>query len=186
MGWIALAVQPFSYVESAVFRQYFKWDSNCQNTLLLYLQRMTRLVEYEISVMLLTGFAVVSDGWLAGRRVMLKCLQHFLRRTQSGMKNVNREHLEWKKGLNIMQKGNLISFGFFSWFLTAIWAKSLRWLMITHLPTAPYKEWLDLFVGCHRHRFSLAIENILEDQQPIIIIIWSLMRDLTFRDCPCC
>ena len=68
LDWVILGLKPLSFVEEPLTREYSKFNKISRNTLILDMEKITKVVEEKISSSLPNKFAIVIDGCTSGSK----------------------------------------------------------------------------------------------------------------------
>ena len=179
MECVILGPQPFCFVHNPIFRKHFKQESVSRNTLMKYMNILMKIVEKKISALIPDRFAIVFGGWASGSTHFVSVFATFPSSADCGYdrcllamspmdnetSNSSHEHHEFLKYvLSVYNKGlsNVVA-------LVGDNASTNRDFGRLVGPC---------FVGCHSHRFHLAVKNMLVQHEDLLSNVKDVMRRL--------
>lgn len=179
---VALCLQRFSFCENVVIRRHFKHESICRNALLLYMRRLMESVESKIMDMLPERFAIVFDGWSGGGTHYVGFFATYPAENELGF----RKHL---LGLSPMGDEDSLDasehYDYVEYVLGVHGKKFNNVVAIICDNTSTNKAFVrrvgSFFLGCHSHRFNLAMTDILSGYSDAIDKVHELMKRLRYQ-----
>lgn len=184
-GWlecIILCLLPFSFCENDVMRKHFKHDAMCRKTFMTYMQKLTRVVETVIRDRLPNRFAITFDGWAGGDTHYVSVFAVFPADNVNGYDRflLACSPMENEDSLNANEH-----YEFLEWVL-ALFEKSMDNVVAVigdncSTNRAMSRRIGPTFVGCHSHRFNLAVKDMISEDEDLVQIVRCLMKKLSFQ-----
>lgn len=179
---VVLGLQPFNFVSKRVYRKHFKQNSISVNTLMKYLEQLTKLTEKKISDELPDKFSIIFDGWSSLGSHFVSIFASFPFENSLGYKVVllavspmeNEDSLSSAEHLDFLK------------YTLSIYGKSIENVVamvgdnentnkaFARLAGCP-------FIGCASHRFNLAMKDIISEYRDEITKVNDLMKKLSYQ-----
>lgn len=182
-GWFDLVINgllPFSFVENPVARLHFKHPPISLSTLMRHLPRLTELVEAKVAALLPPTFAIVFDGWSTASTHYLSVFASFPSATADN--GYNLRLLAFSPMEDETRLGASEHYEFMT-FVLSVFNKS--WSNVACLigdncntNKALSRAASTPMIGCASHRFNLAVQDILLEDQDIIEKVNAVMLKL--------
>lgn len=181
-GWLDLIINellPFSFVEKPIARKHIKHDPICLNTFMKYMKKLTVHVEHRLSNILPEKFALVFDGWSAGQTHFVGIFASFPDSSENGYaaRLLAFSPMGDESSLNSAEH-----YGFMTFVLTTFGKTWENVICIIGDNCSTNKAVANLaekpLIGCSSHRFNLAAQLLLDEEEDIIGKINSLMGKL--------
>ena len=184
-GWlecVTLALQPFSFVSNDVIRRHIKHDDICYKTLISYMHKLMRAVEQKIQDSLPEKFAIIFDGWSAGDNHFVGVFATYPATNDVGYEKVL---LGFSPMENEASQDAAEHYNYMEYVLEVHGKSYDNVVAIVGDNTSTNKAFArrrgPVFVGCHSHRFNLAVKDILEDHTAAISKVQELMHKLCYH-----
>ena len=179
IDWICVDLLPFSFVEKELTRKYSKLTSISRNTLLKYMEKLTKQVEINIAKELPEKFSLIIDGWTCSST-------HFvgLFASYSSVQGYSTAMLAFSPLANETSFTAHDHLDFIEYVL-GVYGKSVINLIAITGDNAEVNRCLANLlniplIGCHSHKFNLAVSKYLDRKSEILEKIAVLMGKLRF------
>lgn len=181
-GWFDLiinALLPFSFVQSKVAREHVKHDEMSLSTFMRYLPKLTEHVEKKIGSLLPKKISLVFDGWTTGSTHYLAVFASYPAKTTNGydVRLLTFSPMGDECHLDAQEHVKFITY------VLELYGKS--WDNVICLigdncntNKAVANNASVPLVGCASHRFNLAVQDILREEETCIAKIHSIMVKL--------
>lgn len=179
---IVLSLLPFSFCEQNVVRRHFRHSSISVDTLMTYLSQLTTLVEEKIKEKLPSRFAVIFDGWTGGDTHYVSVFASFPAVNACGYESV----LLALAPMGEEDSHTADEHYSFLKFVLSVYGKTIENVVALvgdneNTNRAFGRRVGPTFVGCHSHRFNLAVRDVLADHKALIGKVHDLMRRISFQ-----
>lgn len=179
---IIMCLLPFSFCENHTIRRHFRHEGISRRTIMNYLQKLTAKVEEKIKALLPSRFAIVFDGWSVGDTHFVAIYATFPKANDSGFEEVllGLSPMENEESQDANEHYDFVKF------VLSVFGKTMdNVVALIGDNTSTNKAFArclgPFFVGCHSHRYNLAMKDILEEYEEVIEKVQAIMKKLSYQ-----
>lgn len=179
---VILGLQPFSFVENTIMRKHFRHSPISVDSLMRYINKLTHIVERHIAALLPEKFGIVFDGWAGGDTHYVGVFATYPSAKPCGFDSV----LLAFAPMGDEDSQNAYEHFEFLEFVLGVYDKSFKNVAALigdncNTNRAFSRRVGPVFVGCHSHRYNLALKDIMAGHVDTIESVRVLMKRLSYQ-----
>lgn len=178
--WVCVGVKPFAFVDDPLTKLYTNLKPITSKTLKKHMSQLVRRVETSIAAELPERFALMIDGWTKSATHFIALFACYPTDSDPGYSTVL---LAFSPLCDETQLTAQAHYDFIAWVLDSVYNKSMdNVVAIIGDNCEVNKAMCNLaglpLIGCASHRFNLAVKKWLQQYEPVLYKVNSIMSKL--------